>query len=156
MQAGDLNRADSFFQAYNTAFPDSVYGYSYRGRINYTLDTTMTVEPYITNLLQNYEKSLTIASKDKERLKSHGITAARALAIYYVNVKSSRDTALGYVYRGLEIDSTDATLKYIREILEKVPNSKPTGQPQPKSQASKKQTPGLLGTEQKSTVVAGK
>lgn len=119
MQAGNLPKADSLFQAYNTSFPDSIYGYSFRGRINYTLDTTMTVEPYITNMLQNYEKALTIAATDPVRFKSHGISAARTLAAYYVNIRSSRDTALSFVYKGLEIDSTDASLKSIRDILEK-------------------------------------
>ncbi len=129
MQAGDLNKADSLFQAYNKAFPDSIYGYSFRGRINFTLDTSMTVEPYITNLLQNYEMTLSIAATDKIRFKSHGINAARTLAAYYVNIRSSKDTALTFVYKGLEIDSTDASLKSIRDILEKPAGNKQTNQP---------------------------
>ena len=121
MQAGNLAKADSLFKAYNIAFPDSIYGYSWRGRVNFTLDTTMTVEPYVTNLLENYQKSLSIAATDPVRLKSHGITAARTLAAYYVNIRNSHDTALTFVYKGLQIDSTDASLKSIKEVLEKQP-----------------------------------
>lgn len=124
MQAGVLEKADSLFLAYNKAFPDSIYGYSFRGRINYTLDTTMTVEPFISNLLQNYEMTLNIAATDPVRFKSHGISAARTLAAYYVNIRSSKDTALTFVYKGLGIDSTDASLKSIRDILERQPAPK--------------------------------
>jgi tetratricopeptide (TPR) repeat protein len=130
MQAGELNRADSFFVAYNNNFPDSIYGYSWRGRLNYTLDTTMLVEPFCTNMVQSYMKTLDLAGTDKIRYKPHGLTAARTLAAYFVNIKSSKDTALIYVYKGLEIDSTDGPLKNIREILERA-NSKPGSPRQP-------------------------
>lgn len=142
-QAGELQKADSLFQAYNIAFPDSIYGYSWRGRVNYTMDTTMTVEPFITNLLQNYDKTLSIAATSKIRFRSHGLTAARTLAAYYVNIKNSKDTALTYVYRGLEIDSTDASLKQIRDILEKSSGSKQTNNPKPQTSNNKPVSAGL-------------
>jgi len=131
MQAGELAKADSLFKSYNIAFPDSIYGYSWRGRVNFTMDTTMMVEPFISNLLENYQKSLSIAATDPIRFKSHGITAARTLAAYYVNVRNSHDTALTFVYKGLQIDSTDASLKSIKDILEKqqAPAQKPGSQP---------------------------
>src|SRR6188474_2434178 len=66
-QGGDLKKADSLFAIYNAAFPDSIYGYYWRGRVNYSLDTTMTVEPYISTLLQSNEKTLAIAATDKPR-----------------------------------------------------------------------------------------
>ena len=141
-QAGNLPKADSLFQAYNIAFPDSIYGYAWRGRVNYSLDTTMMVEPFITNLLQNYEKSLTIAATSKIRFRSQGITASKTLAAYYLNIKNSRDTALTFVYRGLDIDSTDASLKQIRDILEK-PAGKQTNTP--KSLANTNNKPASEG-----------
>ncbi len=142
-QSGDLAKADSLFQAYNIAFPDSIYGYSWRGRVNYSLDTTMLVEPFISNLLQNYDKTLTIAATDKIRFRSHGITASRTLAAYYLNIRGSRDTALTFVYRGLDIDSTDASLKQIRDVLEKSPGTKPANAP--KSQARINNKPATEG-----------
>lgn len=126
-QADSLLKADSVFQRYIALAPDSIYGYSWRGRVNYSLDTTMMVEPYVTNMVTSYDKALTIAAKDPIRYKSHGVTAARTLAAYYVNIKSNRDTALAYAYKGLAIDSSDVALKNIRDILEKSKNQKPTG-----------------------------
>lgn len=137
-QAGDLLKADSLFQAYNIAFPDSIYGYSWRGRVNYSLDTSMSVEPFISNMVQNYDKTLSIAATNKTRFKSQGITASKTLAAYYLNIRNSRDTALAFVYRGLDIDSTDASLKQIRDILEKSAGSKQSNVPKPQAGANSK------------------
>ena len=120
-QAGELKRADSLFAMYNTAFPDSIYGYYWRGRVNFSLDTTMTVEPYITTLLQSNEKTLTIAATDKPRYKSMGTNAALVLTGYWNNIRSSRDSAYAYLLKGLEIDSTNQQLKNIKEIFDKQP-----------------------------------
>lgn len=127
LQADALTKADSIFARYIGLEPDSIYGYSWRGRVNYSLDTTMTVEPFVTNMITSYDKALTIAATDAERYKSHGVTAAKTLAAYYVNIRRERDTALTYTYKGLAIDSTDPGLKNIRDILEKSKNQKPAG-----------------------------
>jgi len=150
MQAGELLTADSIFKSYNKAFPDSIYGYSWRGRVNFTLDTTMTIEPFISNLLENYQKSLSIAATDPARFKSHGITAARTLAAYYVNIKNSRDTALVFVYKGLQLDSTDVSLKSIRDVLEK------QQAPAPKTPTTPAKTPAKTNTKQPLSAVKKK
>lgn len=118
-QAGNLAKADSLFAAYNSVFPDSVYGYFWRGRTNYQIDTTMLVEPYVSNMVKNYQKSLDISYNDKIRYKTQGTQSALLLAGYYNNIKSSRDSALMYVVKGLEIDSTNIQLKNIKEIFDK-------------------------------------
>lgn len=120
-QAGELKKADSLFAVYNTNFPDSIYGYYWRGRVNFSLDTTMTVEPFITTLLQSNEKALTIAATDKPRYKSMGTNAALVLTGYWNNIKSNRDSAYAYLLKGLEIDSTHEQLKRIKEIFDKQP-----------------------------------
>ena len=120
-QAGNLVKADSLFAAYNAALPDSIYGYYWRGRANYQLDTTMLVEPYATNMVQNYQKTLDVAFTDRARYRTHGTQAALLLAGYYNNIKSSRDSALMYVLKGLEIDSTNAPLRNIKDIFDKQP-----------------------------------
>ncbi len=138
-QSGDLNKADSLFVMYNTAFPDSIYGYYWRGRVNYALDTTMTVEPYISTLLQNNERTLTIAATDKLRYKSMGTNAALVLTGYWNNIRASRDTAYTYILKGLDIDSTNAQLKGIKEIFDKQPakgTQKPGGKTTGKPSAS--------------------
>jgi len=138
-QAGELPKADSLYTVYNTAFPDSIFGYLRRGRIAFTIDSTMTQEPYVTNLLQNYQKTLDIALTDKIRYKTMGTEAALVLAGYYNNVRKSRDTAEAYVNTGLSIDSTHAQLKSIKEYFNKQPvkgTQKPGGKSTGKPSAS--------------------
>lgn len=119
VQADALMKADSVFAKYISLAPDSIYGYDWKGRVNVTIDSTMLVEPYATEFLKNYQKTLDIALTDKVRYKGQGIRAALYLAGYYNNVKSSRDTAYGYVLKGLEFDTSNAQLKGIKEIFDK-------------------------------------
>ena len=132
-QAGEFPKADSLYAVYNTAFPDSIFGYLRRGRLAFTQDSTMSVEPYITNLLQNYQKTLSIALTDKIRYKSMGTEAALILAGYYNNVRKARDTAESYVDTGLSIDSTHAQLlsikKYFIDSKQKGTNPRPPAKP---------------------------
>jgi len=118
-QAGDHKRADSLFVEYNKAFPDSIYGYYWRGRVNYTLDTTLTVEPYVSNMVQSYKKTLSIAETDKVRFKTHGVNAALTLLGYYNNIKADRDSALWYAQKGLAIDTANLQLKGLVDFLSK-------------------------------------
>ena len=90
----------------------------------------MTVEPYITKLLQNNQKTFDIAATDKPRYKSMGTNAALVLAGYCNNIKNSRDSAYAYLLKGLDIDSTNTQLKNIKEIFDKQPTKgtqKPAG-----------------------------
>jgi tetratricopeptide (TPR) repeat protein len=136
-QGGDLKKADSLFAMYNTAFPDSIYGYYWRGRVNYMIDTTMTVEPFITTLLQSNEKTLAIAALDKPRYKSMGTNAALVLTGYWNNIRSSRDSAYAYLLKGLDIDSTHPQLKSIKEIFDKQPAKGSNQKPPARSVGSK-------------------
>jgi tetratricopeptide (TPR) repeat protein len=121
LQAESLLKADSVFTNYITLAPDSIYGYDWKGRVNVTIDSTMTVEPYASQFVSNYQKTLEIALTDKLRYKGQGIRAALYLAGYFNNVRSSRDTAYTYVLKGLEVDSTNAQLKGIKDIFDKQP-----------------------------------
>ncbi len=120
-QANELLKADTIFANYIKLAPDSIYGYDWKGRVNFTLDTTMAVEPYASEFVSNYQKTLAIALTDKIRYKSQGTRAALFLAGYYNNIRSNRDSALLYVVKGLEIDSTNTQLKNIKEIFDKQP-----------------------------------
>src|SRR6186713_1115486 len=129
-QGGDLKKADSLFAIYNAAFPDSIYGYDWKGRVNFSIDTTMSVEPYVSRFVSSYQKTLDIALTDKPRYKSMGTNAALVLTGYYNNIRSSRDSAYAYLLKGLDIDSTNAQLKSIKEIFDKQPakgTQKPAG-----------------------------
>lgn len=119
VQANAYDKADSTFQQYIKLAPDSIYGYYWVGRVSYMIDTTMSVEPYITNLLNANEKAIDIALTDKERYKGIGTNAALMLTGYWNNIRSSRDSAVIYLNKGLEIDSTNQQLKGIKEIFDK-------------------------------------
>ena len=147
-QAGDYAKSDSLLAMYIINFPDSIYGYYWRGRVNYSLDTTMSVEPYSSTMVNSYDKTLNIAEKDIIRYKTQGVVAARTLAAYFINIKSSRDTALAYTNRGLAIDSTDGPLKTIKSILEKS-NAKP-GQKPPAGKTTGKPSAALRKPSNKS------
>lgn len=116
-QCGELPTADSLFKAYTVVMPDSVYGYVWRGRVNFTQDTTMTVEPFVSNMVTSFQKALDIAYTDKVRMKSQGINASITLAGYFYNIKKDKETALMYTRKGLEFDSTNGTLKSILPVL---------------------------------------
>jgi tetratricopeptide (TPR) repeat protein len=129
-QSGDLVRADSVFTAYNNILPDSIYGHYWRGRVNGTLDTTFKVEPYVTNMVNGYSKTLNIAATDKVRFKSMGVTSSLALVGYYNNVKSDKANALISAQKGLELDTSNVQLKSIVEFLttQKTPVKPPANQ----------------------------
>ncbi len=132
VQADALLKADSVFAQYIKLAPDSIYGYDWKGRVNVTIDSTMMVEPYATQFVTNYQKTLDIALTDKLRYKGQGTRAALYLAGYYNNVRSSRDSAYAYVLKGLEIDSTNSQLKGIKEVFDKQPTKgtqKPPAKP---------------------------
>ena len=138
LQAGELIKADSLFAAYNAVFPDSIYGYDWRGRVNFMMDTTMTMEPYITNLLQNYQKTLDIATIDKIKFRAQGVRAALTLAGYYNNIKSDRSTAISFIQKGLKFDSTNVYLKKSLGDLQK--NDQQNQPPKKNNSASSKPT----------------
>ncbi|MES1217884.1 MAG: tetratricopeptide repeat protein [Bacteroidota bacterium] len=125
-QVGNYQKADSVFQMYNTNYSDSVYGWFWWGRTNIALDTTLSVEPYLSNMVTGFKKSLDIASKDKERLKTQGIQSSQFLAGIYNNTKKNKDSAIYFVQRGLEFDPANPSLTRFLEILQKAPKgSKP-------------------------------
>lgn len=118
-QSDQLLKADSIFTAYSQLQPDSILGYYWRGRVNATLDTTFTVEPFLTNMISSYIKALDIALTDSIRFKSLGVTSSLALIGYYNNIKSDRRTALIHALKGLALDTSNAQLKSIVEYLQK-------------------------------------
>ena len=138
-QSGEYPKADSLLTTYIANFPDSIYGYDWKGRVNFSIDTTMTIEPYASTFVSSYQKTLDIALTDKLRYKGQGTKAALFLAGYFNNIKKSRDSALMYVVKGLEVDSTNAQLKSIKEIFDKQPTKgtqKPGGKTTGKPSAS--------------------
>jgi tetratricopeptide (TPR) repeat protein len=135
IQANAFTKADSVFQTYKRLEPDSIYGYYWTGRLSVMIDTTMSVEPHVSTLLSSFDKTIEIAYTDKDRFKGLGATAALMLTGYWNNIRNSRDSAYMYLLKGLELDSTHAQLKNIKEVFDKQkstgggpkPGSRPVG-----------------------------
>jgi hypothetical protein len=87
-----------------------------------------------------------------------GITSALVLAGYYNNVKADKATALNYINKGLELDSTHAQLKNIKDILSKTTPNKPPaprGNSTPaKSNTKKTVTPKTTAIKPKTTTTS--
>jgi tetratricopeptide (TPR) repeat protein len=114
-QGGQLTKADSLFQVYSKAYPDSIYGYYWSGRVHSQLDSTMSQGLAVPD----YEQVLRVATTDPNRstYKSLGVSAAAYLIGYYNNVKADRATALSYIDKGLVIDPTNETLLNYKKVL---------------------------------------
>ena len=138
-QGGDYIKADSIFRMYSTALPDSIYGYYWSARTNFVLDSTMSVEPFITHMVNGYQKTLDIAIAT-QRNKPQGIIASKFLAGYYNNIMKDKATAIAMLEKGLTLDPNDASIQELIAILTKPvkqtvpktptkakPGSKPTG-----------------------------
>ncbi len=138
-QVNEMQRADSLFTAYTTLMPDSILGHYWRGKVNGTIDTTFTMEPYVTNMINSYSKALDIAQTDKIRFKSLGVTSSLALVGYYNNIKSDKAGALVHALKGLDLDTSNAQMKGIVEYLKRP--ATPVKQPaSPKPKAPVKST----------------
>ncbi len=131
-QGRSFQRADSVFNAYATALPDSVYGHYWSAVSRAQMDTTMEQGLAVAA----YQKTLEVAAKDKARLKSQGVASAGYLAGYYNNIKKDKETAISYLQRGLEFDPTNAALQGNIRALQNAA----TKQPVPKSTPTKTKT----------------
>src|SRR5258708_683249 len=120
-QCGNFQKSDTMFTAYIAAFPDSVYGYLWKARIEQNFDTTMALGLAVPF----YEKTLTIAETDKVRFKQQGVTSAGYLAGYSNNIKKDKAAAISYMQRGLAFDSTNEEFLKNIKILSQSPKTTP-------------------------------
>ena len=151
-QSDQLLRADSVISAYIPLQPDSILGYYWEGRILNSIDTTYSVEPYITRMVNAYSKTLDLAALDKIRHKNLGNTAALTLIHYYANVKKDREGAMTVALKALDLDTANVTMKGLIDQLKIKTPTKQGGQKTPvKNSGSKPQA-----TTPKSTTAANK
>ena len=101
------------------------------------IDSTMSVEPYVSTLLSSFDKTIEIAYTDKDRYKGLGATAALMLTGYWNNIRNSRDSAYIYLNKGLDLDSTHPQLKNIKEVFDKQKSTGGGKKPEPKPGGSK-------------------
>ena len=143
-QGADYKTADSLFKLYIVCFPDSLYGHYYDSRANLALDTTLSVEPYLTNMVKGFKKTLDIAVNNKEKFKPQAVASSQFLAAIYNNTKKNRDSAIYFLQKGLEFDPANATLADFLKELQKPAGKpakgtpgKPTGSTKPNAAATK-------------------
>src|SRR6185369_8263350 len=109
---------------YIVSSPDSLYGHYYDARANLALDTTLSVEPYLSNMVNGFRKTLDIAANNKDKFKNQAIASSQFLAAIYNNTKKNRDSAIYFLQKGLEFDPANATLAdFLKEL------QKPAGKP---------------------------
>jgi hypothetical protein len=121
---------------YSQALPDSIYGYYWSARVNFAMDTTMSEEPFITNMVNGYQKTLDIAIAT-QRNKAQGIVASKFLAGYYNNIKKDKATAIAYLEKGLTLDPNDASIQELIAILSKPVKQTPQKTPEIKKTKAK-------------------
>jgi tetratricopeptide (TPR) repeat protein len=144
-QGADYNKADSLFKLYIASFPDSLYGHYYDARANLALDTTLSVEPYLTNMVNGFRKTLDIAANNKEKFKNQAVASSQFLAAIYNNTKKNRDSAIYFLQKGLEFDPANTTLADFLKELQKpagkpakgTSGGKPTGSTKPNAESKK-------------------
>ena len=116
-QTDRLKTADSVFNAFTTLMPDSIYGHYWRGKVNATIDTSNSIEPYVTNMVNGFTKALDIAALDKARYKSLGTTSALSLIGYYYNKKGDKEAAKVVAAKALDLDTSNQQIKNINDQL---------------------------------------
>jgi len=134
-QGGAFAKADSAFNAYATALPDSIYGHYWSALARAQIDTTLEQGLAVPA----FEKALQIAETDKVRYKSQGVQSAGYLAGYYNNIKKDRETAISYLQKGLEFDPGNTTFQNSIKALQ--------GAPKKPATPAKPTTPSKAGTK---------
>jgi tetratricopeptide (TPR) repeat protein len=154
-QGADYKRADSLFKIYQRSFPDSLYGHYYDARANLAMDTTLSVEPYLSNMISGFKRTLDIAANNKVKFKTQAVASSQFLAAIYNNTKKNKDSAIYFLTKGLEFDPENPSLKEFMNQLQKpagkpktgnIPGNKPTSSTKPsaiKSSAVKNKTTAI-------------
>jgi tetratricopeptide (TPR) repeat protein len=135
-QAANYAKADSIFcNAYQTKYPNEIYGYLWCARSREAQDTTwqsgIAVEPY--------EKLAAMAIQlDSAKYKTQALNALFKLAGYYNDIKKDKDAAIASMDKVLAFDPTNADAIRIKEILTRPPARAPATKPKPKATSTKK------------------
>ena len=110
-------RADSVFGVYIDKFPDySVYGYYWRARANWALDTGLDkglAVPYFEKMI-----AAASASKDSTTFEQQVRVGIQYLIQYYLKKKDYK-SVLDYVNKYLGHDPANETYKHLKDTLDK-------------------------------------
>ncbi len=118
-------RTDSVFGLYIAKYPEqAVYGYYWRARANWQLDTLFTkglANPYFDKMVQ-----FAASSKDSASYSEQVKLADYYFLQYYFKKKDYKNT-LDYCNRYLIYDPSNDQIKHLRDVLEKYVNKVATG-----------------------------
>jgi len=135
--AGDANfayyaKADSVFAVYTEKYPAQPYGWYWRGRSNWSIDTSMM------NGMANphFEKFIEVASADKDSLslRAQVKVALKYFIGYEIFVKKDYPKAIEYCDRILAIDPNDKdAAEYKSRLSPRQPAATPKSATDPKT-----------------------
>lgn len=131
-QAANYKTADSIFcNAYQSQYPNEIYGYLWCARALQAQDTTMEQGLAVDAYKKLAEKAMQI---DSVKFKNQAISSNFYLVSYYNDIKKDKETAISYIDKVLAIDPANADAARIKEILTRP--AKPATQPKPKSKTT--------------------
>lgn len=139
-QAGNYTTSDSIFCGlYQSKYPNEIFGYLWCARSKQALDDSvnsqgLAVEAY----KQLAEKARQI---DVVKYKAQAISSYFFLVQYYNDIAKDRPTAISYCDKVLEVDSTNADAKRIKDILMKAQAPAKPGAPAAPAAPKKPATP---------------
>ena len=110
-------KADSVFVIYTDKYPAQYTGYYWRARVNWSIDSTMTLglaNPYFDKMLEITLPML--STKDSSSVKNP-IKLAHRYYIGYFNAKKDNKSAIEYCDKYLAIDPNDNEFKEFRQLL---------------------------------------
>jgi tetratricopeptide (TPR) repeat protein len=110
-------KADTVFSLYTEKYPTQYTGYYWRGRVNWTIDSTMTLglaNPHFEKLIEITTPMM--ATKDSSSVKNP-LKLAHRYFIGYHNAKKDNMAALEYCDKYLAIDPNDNEFKEFKLLL---------------------------------------
>lgn len=110
-------KADTVFALYTEKYPAQYTGHYWRGRVNWTIDSTMTLglaNPYFEKVIEITAPMMT--TKDSSSVKNP-LKLAHRYFIGYYNAKKDNKAALEYCDKYLAIDPNDNEFKEFRLLL---------------------------------------
>jgi tetratricopeptide (TPR) repeat protein len=116
--SGDFNfyrKADSVFAIYTTQYPEQAYGYYWRARSNWSIDTSMVnsmANPHFEKFVQ-----VASASKDSASFRPQIKLAYKYFIGYNIFVKKDYKIAIEFCDKILAIDPNDAEAKEYKRQL---------------------------------------
>lgn len=135
--AGDVDfsyytRADSIFSVYTEKYPTQPYGWYWRGRTNWSIDTSMMMG----KANPHFEKLIEVASTDKDSVSLRPLVkvAYKYFIGYEIFVKKDYPKAIEYCDRILAIDPNDKeAADYKSKLMPRQPATTPKGTANPNS-----------------------